>query len=150
MDSNRNTAIGMMVESWNDNFKESKFVKTVNGELLVNKDKTSKLLEEIKSLKTLEEKKQFTQQLFEDLGIDMAPKAFDMLTSGKNLKTLGGNKFNVDGSFEKQFGFNKEGKPTGLISSIVYALTTQSEGDLVSDEETDKFSLNNPFTGEIS
>lgn len=149
MDSNRHTAIGMMVESWNDNFKESKYIKNVGGELVVNRDKTSKLLDEIKALKTLDEKKAFTKQLFEDLGIDMTDKSFNTIVTSTDLNKLGKGKFKVSGSFEQQFGFSRDGKPNGIISSLVYALTTQSE-QLETDEDADKFSLNNPFTGENS
>jgi len=144
--SNRNNVVSKITESWNENFKNSDYVKDVNGELFVDKNKSNKLLEELKALTNNQERKDFVIKLFNEIGIDIPDAAIKALTDDF---TLTSKSYNIHGTFADQFSFTKSGAPNGMFSSIVDSMartnTTEEE-----DVEFDSFELNNPFIGSDS
>ena len=156
IDSNRNNVVNKILESWNENFKvsglEDGIITSKGGELIVNQTKAKELLEEVKKLGkegTLEQKKEFAERLFTILGIDLPETARKAIFDNKPLQDLGIYSYGVKGGLDQQFRFTAEDKSDGLIAHIVSSLASDTSTTNV-DEDVDKLSLNNPFTGENS
>lgn len=84
-------------------------------------------------------------QLFKDLmianGIDLQPEFYTVFTKNIAKFTKGTR---LQGTFERQFQFNKDGTPAGIISTLIGRLSGAFTSE--SDEEVENsFQVNNPM-----
>lgn len=142
--ANYSSQLNVLLRSWEQLQKQAPIaVKDATGNTTINRDIASAMVIKLTSINDSGTWSTAGVQLFKELldanGINM-PAEFYSNFSKNTLAITKGTR--LQGNFERQFQFNKDGTPAGVISALVARLN----GALTQEEETDNsFQVNNPM-----
>ena len=147
-DSNRNSEINMIVDSWREFQKRSDvFVKDGLGGRVIDRNlalgyydalmeiynRKTETVEERKKLQS--DKRDLLVSIMQDNGIELNDKVVNWLISDKNE------------TFRAFAGFTKEGAPIGVVDIMVHSmyLATDDSASFEEDGEDQSYKANNPL-----
>lgn len=158
IDANRGSQINTIVDTWQQNQKFAPILKKNKaGITVVDNDKANELKTELTRVNDLYSKLDSTAQ---QAAVDLMKKTFEwngIVLPDKALESFINNtdrwtkKTSVAGNFRRQFMLDKEGKPLGVLSSMIQKLSGQESINDDMDEMEDKsYMLTNPLYTEKS
>lgn len=152
INANRASQLNVILDHWQQSQKYSPILEKVRGETVVNKKLAIELRNQLNTVNELyrtgakeapAQASELLRKMLEANGIVLPEKALEAFTA-KTLRWT--KKTSVAGDFSKQFAVTADGKPQGLVSSMILRLAGEGKEDEVLDGNEDKsFQLNNPL-----
>jgi hypothetical protein len=142
--ANYSSQLNVLLRNWEQFQKQAPIaVKGATGNTVINKDLASNLVMKLTVVNDSASWDTAGRELFKELmeanGLKMVPAFYDNFVKNALNLTKGTR---LQGTFERQFQFNKDGTPAGVISALIARLA----GTLAQDEEADNsFQVNNPM-----
>lgn len=156
IDANRGSQLNVITEGWQQNQKFSPILtKNSAGITVVDRVKAQELKDELSALneaynkgdaKAPEKSIALLRKTLDYNGITMPDKAIDSFVSDTLRWT---KKTSVAGDFRRQFALSEDGRPLGVISSMIQKLAgVESTNDNLEEMEDKTFQLSNPLYSE--
>lgn len=158
-DSNRQSQLGAMVQTWQQNQKFNPILqKDASGTTVINRELARELNKELLGLQELLEKNaawtteqsEQAQALFKKVlevnGIPIEPETIEYFVKYADKLT---KNTRFSGKFMRQFSRTIDGKPSGIVSAMIMGLingpSEDSAADTEQEEEDKTYALNNPL-----
>jgi hypothetical protein len=142
--ANYSSQLNVLLRNWEQFQKQAPIaVKDATGNTTINKDLATNLVMKLTAVNDSASWGTAGMELFKELmeanGLKMVPAFYDNFVKNALNLTKGTR---LQGTFERQFQFNKDGTPAGVISALIARLA----GTLAQDEQADNsFQVNNPM-----
>lgn len=142
--ANYSSQLNVLLRGWEQLQKQAPIaIKDATGNTTINKELASSLIMKLTAVNDSASWDTAGVELFRELmeanGLKMPPAFYQKFVTGALAITKGTR---LQGNFQRQFQFNKDGTPAGVISALIARLS----GALAQDEEVDNsFQVNNPM-----
>lgn len=153
IDANRGSQLNVIMENWQQNQKFSPILtKNSSGITVVDRAKADELKADLDNVNALYNKgdkgsaaaaEALLRKTLEYNGVTMSQRAIQSLVDDTARWT---KKTSVTGDFRRQFAISQDGKPLGIISSMIQKLAgASSENDDLEEMEDKSYMLTNPL-----
>lgn len=153
INANRGSQVGTLVETWQQNQKFSPILRRNEAGLtIVDHEKAAELKADLSRVNQLfsagrpEAQKAaiaLMKKVFDYNGITMPDKAIDALVNKTQQWT---KRTSLSGEFRRQFSIAEDGRPLGIISTLIQKLAGQTSANDDEDAMEDKsFQVSNPL-----
>lgn len=142
--ANQGSQVNVLLRNWEQLQKQAPItVRDAAGNLTINRELAGMFAEQLAIITDSGTYDTAGIQLFKDLlqanGIDLPAEFYPVFAANTATYTKGTR---LQGNFTRQFQFNKDGTPAGIVSALIARLN----GNMQEDEEVENtFQVNNPF-----
>lgn len=142
--ANYSSQVNVLLRNWEQNQKLAPIAhRDATGNITINRDMALSFAQRLTLINDSGTQDTAGVELFKDIlsanGIELPAAFYDNFLKNADKITRGTR---LQGNFNRQFSYNKDGTPAGIVSILVSRLNNQIEDDQESDNS---FQVNNPM-----